>query len=271
MGALIPWISGSGPFKPALDDSFGSFTAGHPLGTDQLGRDFLVRLAYGARYTIGIAISASLVGAICGISAGVVAGYYRGALDVVVMRGMDVLLAFPGVLIAFLVIAILGVGVVPLVWATAVYTTPVFARLAYGACRSVMAQQYIDAAIARGAGPLRVMSRHVFPNIFSEMVVLWTLRLAITVMLVTSLSFLGLGVQPPTPEWGALLSDGRAYMRTYPLLEIIPGAAVTLLVISINLFGEGLQQALDPRSTVRRRAASPERDRLEDSRAGGRK
>ncbi|UWP86796.1 ABC transporter permease [Dactylosporangium fulvum] len=247
VSTVVPLLSPYKPFQQNLSEAFQGFSAAHPLGTDQLGRDMLVRLAYGARYTIGITLAATVLGAVIGMTAGVIAAYYRRWPETIVMRAVDVMLAFPGVLIAFIVIAVLGTGTAPLLYATTIYSVPVFARLAYGTSKSIMARQFVDAARARGASDARIIWRHIVPNIVPEMVILWTLRLAITAMLVSSLSFLGLGVQPPTPEWGAMLSQGREFLRVEPAMVVVPGVAVSLLIIAINLFGDGLRDAVDPR------------------------
>lgn len=250
-GVLVPLVSPYDPAQQNLAEALKGFSFAHPFGTDPLGRDVLVRVAVGARWTVGITLAATCIGAIVGISLGVLAAYYGRWIEVLIMRAVDVMLTFPGVLIAFVVIAILGPGTVSLIFAASIYSAPIFARLAFGTTKSVKARQFVEAARLRGASDLRVMSQHILPNIFSEMVILWTLRLGVTALLVSSLSFLGLGVQPPTPEWGALLSQGREYMRIEPSLTIIPGMAISLFIIAINLLGDGLRDAIDPRYRVK--------------------
>lgn len=244
---VVQLFSSADPYQQDLANALASPSWSHPLGTDELGRDTLARIAHGANYTVGITVAATVVASIAGVSLGVVAGYYRGWLDTVIMRLVDAMLSFPGILVAFIVIAILGAGTLQLLYAAALYSTPIFARLAYGTSRSVMTQQYIDSARARGASNPRIILRHVLPNITSEMTILFTLRLAVCALLVSALSFLGLGVAPPTPEWGAMLSNGRQYLRTEPLMVVIPGLTITLLIVGFNLLGDGLRDLLDPR------------------------
>lgn len=247
---LVPLLSPYTPTQQNLAEALQGFTLAHPLGTDQLGRDMLVRLAYGARWTVGITLAATCIGAVVGVALGILGAYYGRWLEVVLMRSVDVMLTFPGVLIAFFVVAILGAGTTSLIYAVSLYSVPIFARLAYGTTKSIMTRQFIEAARTRGANDLRVMVRHILPNIFSEMVILWTLRLGVTALLVSSLSFLGLGVQPPTPEWGAMLNQGREFMRVLPSMTIIPGVAISLFIVAINLLGDGLRDAIDPRYTA---------------------
>jgi peptide/nickel transport system permease protein len=250
VSVAIELVSPFDPMKPDLAASFQGPSGEHWLGTDQLGRDVLARLAMGARYTIGITVGATAGGSLVGGVFGVLAAYYGGWVETVVMRIVDTLLAFPGVLIAFLVIAVLGTSTGSLVYATIIYSIPVFARLAFGTSKTVLASHFIEAARIRGASDSRIITTHVVPNILPEMVVLWTLRLAIAAMLVSSLSFLGLGVQPPLPEWGAMLSQGREFITSHPAMVVVPGLAVSLLVIGVNLLGDGLRDAVDPRHQV---------------------
>jgi peptide/nickel transport system permease protein len=247
---VVGLVSPFDPMKPDLAASFEGSSGKHWLGTDQLGRDVLSRLALGARYTVGITVAATAGGSLVGGVFGVLAAYFGGWVESVIMRVVDTLLAFPGVLIAFLVIAVLGTGTSSLIYATIIYSIPVFARLAFGTSKRVLASHFIEAARIRGASDSRIILTHVVPNILPEMVVLWTLRLAIAAMLVSSLSFLGLGVQPPLPEWGAMLSQGREFITSHPAMVIIPGLAVSLLIIGVNLLGDGLRDAVDPRQQV---------------------
>lgn len=247
VAVVVPIVSPYSATTQDLRSAFQGPSWSHPLGTDNLGRDVLVRLAVGARYTIGITVTATTVGAVIGVGLGSVVAYVGGVLDAVVMRAVDVLLAFPGVLISFMVIAVLGPGADALVYAVIVYSTPIFARLAYGTSKSISGRLFIEAARSRGASSRRIILRYVLPNITSELAILWTLRLAVTALLVSALSFVGLGVQPPAPEWGAMLSQARDYMRVDPRLFLAPGIAISLLIVAINLLGDGLRDAIDPR------------------------
>lgn len=244
---LAPVVAPAGPTQQNLSEALRPPGSGHLLGTDGLGRDTLTRLLYGARYTVGIAIFSTTVGAVTGLALGVVAGYFRGWLDAIIMRATDALLAFPSILIAFVVVAILGTGIKSLLYAMMVYSAPIFVRFAYTATLPLRSRDFVEASRARGASHMRILTRHIVPHVLPEIVVLWTLRLGIVAILVSSLSFIGLGVIPPTPEWGAMLGEGAEYLTYAPALVIAPGVAISLLIISFNLLGDGLRDYLDPR------------------------
>jgi ABC-type dipeptide/oligopeptide/nickel transport system permease subunit len=231
-----------------LSNALKSPSLSHLLGTDQLGRDTLTRLLYGARYTVGITIFSTTLGAVVGVMLGMLAGFFRKWVEVVVMRTTDALLAFPSILIAFVVVAVLGPGISSLVYSMSIYAAPIFVRFAYTATLPVVARDFVEASRARGASTTRILLRHILPNILPEIVILWTLRLGVVAVLVSSLSFVGLGVQPPTPEWGAMLGQGTEYLDIAPSLVIAPGLAISLLIISFNLLGDGLRDVLDPKS-----------------------
>ncbi|WP_349903437.1 ABC transporter permease [Parafrigoribacterium humi] len=250
LGCIVgPFLLAQGPFDQVLSDALNPPSAGHWLGTDDLGRDLLSRLLTGGRYTVGIAVAATTLGMVFGGILGVLAGYRRGVTEVIIMRAVDTMLVFPDVLIAFVVVAILGAGTSSVTYAMIVYSIPIFARFAFGSTIAVMSREYIEATKSRGASDMRLIFRHVIPNILPEMVIIWTLRLGIVAFLVSGLSFLGLGVQPPIPEWGAMLSQGQVFMQTNPALVLIPGAAITLFILAINLLGDGLRDVLDPRDS----------------------
>lgn len=244
---LAPVIARQSPTAQNLSDALASPGGRHLLGTDELGRDTLTRLLYGARYTVGIAIFSTTVGAVVGLSLGVVAGYFRGWSDAVIMRAIDALLAFPSILIAFIVVAVLGAGIDSLVYAMMIYAAPIFVRFSYTATLPLGSRDYVEASRARGASDLRILCRHIVPHVLPEIIILWTLRLGVVAILISSLGFIGLGVTPPTPEWGAMLGEGAEYLTYAPTLVIAPGAAISILIISFNLLGDGLRDYLDPR------------------------
>lgn len=217
------------------------------LGTDQLGRDILSRLLHGARLSLAVAASGVLVGAVLGIPLGLVSGYYGKWSDTVIMRTMDVLLAFPGILLAIGIIALLGPGLPNVMIAIAVFGIPQFARLVRGSTLQVKSLDYVQAARSQGASDLRILAKHVLPNVMAPIIVMMTLRTAQAILIASSLSFLGLGAAPPSPEWGAMLADGRAYLQTYPHIATFPGLAIFLTVLGLNLLGDGLNDMLDPR------------------------
>ena len=249
MAVVGPWIA---PYDPSAPDYF-NLTAGstpeHWLGTDAYGRDTLSRVLAGARYSITIGISATLIGALLGGAWGLIAGFLGGLFDSVSMRLVDVLLAFPGILLAIGLVTITGPGVGPVVLASAVFGVPVFARLARGAAIGVKQQAFVEAATSMGARNNRVMLKHVLPAVIPSVLVFATLRSGSTLLIASGLSFLGLGIRAPTPEWGGMLNEAQLYLSVQPLMAFAPGVAITLAVLGFNLLGDGLRDVLDP--TVR--------------------
>lgn len=218
----------------------------HWLGTDNFGRDTFSRVLAGARTSIGIALSATLLGAVIGGLWGLWSGYLGGVVDGISMRLVDVLLAFPGLLLAIGLITLTGPGVGPVVLASAVFGVPVFTRLVRGSVLAAKERAFIEAARGIGAGDARIMFRHLLPTVIAPVLVYATLRLGVTMLVASGLSFLGLGVQPPTAEWGAMLSQAQLYLRLDPSMAFAPGVAITLAVLGFNLLGDGLRDVLDP-------------------------
>jgi peptide/nickel transport system permease protein len=235
------------PYQQDLIGKLQKPSSTHWLGTDELGRDITARIVVGARYSILTSLAASLAAAIAGTVLGTVSGYFGGWLDTVIMRAMDVLLAMPGVLLAIAIIAALGTSIVNVVIAIGINYIPVFARLSRASTLTARQHDYVLAAHALGSGSSRIIMRHILPNIVSPLIVQLSLTLGAAMLLGAGLSFLGLGVQPPTPEWGSMLSTARVYIRTAPHATVIPGLAIFVTVIALNLFGDGLRDALDPR------------------------
>ncbi len=217
-----------------------------PLGTDNLGRCLLSRLLYGARVSLAAATAAALLALLIGVSVGAIAGYAGGWADVVIMRFVDLLLAFPLLVLALAITGFIGVGmgsvlvgVVSVWWAS-------YARIVRGLMLSLRERPFVEAARAMGAAPARIIIRHLLPNVLPPVIVLATLEMGGLLLVISGLNFLGLGVQPPTPEWGAMLNDGRPFLRSAPQLMIYPGLAISLAVMACNLLGDGLRDALDP-------------------------
>ena len=247
MAVLAPLIAPGDPTALSLGDQLLPPSAAHPLGTDELGRDILSRLLWGSRLTLLITTGAVLLALVTGSVLGIVAGFRGGWADTLIMRCIDVLLAMPTFLLAVAIVAALGVGTGNVIIAVGIGSMPAFARVARGSTVSVKQEDYVLAARALGMANSRIMWRHILPNVTAALLVQTTLRLATAILTASGLSFLGLGPQPPTPEWGAMLSTGRNYLTSSPQLATIPGLAILLVTIGFNLLGDGLRDALDPR------------------------
>ena len=219
----------------------------HFFGTDSLGRDILSRLIYGGRYSIFLGISSSVLSMAAAIVLGSLAGYFGGWVDNVVLRICDVVQAIPGILLSIVISAVLGPGFFNTILALAIGGIPSGIRLTRAQILSVRSEEYLEAAASVNCSSMRIMFRHILPNILSPLIVGFTMGIGNTILLASSLSFIGLGVQPPAPEWGAMLSAGRDFIRNYPWQIIFPGIFVFVTVLSINLFGDGLRDALDPK------------------------
>lgn len=219
----------------------------HWLGTDHLGRDIYSRIIYGTQITLYVAFLSVIIGAFFGVTLGLIAGYYGRWVDSVIMRTMDVLLAFPGILLALAIVSALGPALINVVIAVGIFAIPTFARIVRGSTLSVRKLEYIDAIRALGARDSKIIFQHILPNIMSPVIVQATLYTATAVLIASGLSFLGMGAQPPTPEWGAMLSQGRDYLWNAPHISLYPGIAIVIVVLGFNLFGDGLRDALDPR------------------------
>ncbi|HHY31800.1 MAG TPA: ABC transporter permease [Firmicutes bacterium] len=242
-----PYLAPYDPLAPSLEDRLSPPSVLHWLGTDDLGRDILSRIIYGARASLQVGILAVAFALAAGAVLGIVAGYYGGLMDNLIMRVMDVMLAFPGVLLAIAVVAIMGPSLGNAMVAIGIVSIPVYARIVRSSTLQVKASEYLEAARALGASDLRIILRHVLPNCMAPLIVQATLGIATAILDAAGLSFLGLGAQPPTPEWGAMLSGGRAFLRVAPWVTAFPGIAIVLLVMGFNMFGDGLRDALDPR------------------------
>ncbi len=244
---LAPWLS---PFHPNEGDLTKRLKAPdreHLLGTDPLGRDILSRIIYGARISLQIQVVSVAIALLIGTFLGMVGGYYGGKLDNLIMRLMDILLAFPGIFLAVAIIAVLGPGLTNLILAAGIYSVPQFARIVRGSVLSLKEKEFVEAARAVGERDFSILFRYLLPNSMAPIIVQTTLRMATVLLTASGLSFLGLGVQPPTPEWGAMLSNARAYLITAPHVATVPGLAIMLVVMGFNLFGDGLRDSLDPR------------------------
>ena len=242
-----PWIATSDPQRSDYGKIRKAPTAAHPFGTDDLGRDGFSRVVWGTRISMQAGVFSILLAMAIGVPVGLVAGYYRGALDQVIMRLTDAWLAFPFLILAIGLVTILGPSLTNATLAIGLGATPTYIRLTRGLVLSIKEEEYVQGARALGAGDLRVMARHILPNVASAILVQATVAIPTAVIAEAVLSFLGLGVQPPAPSWGTMLSTAQQFLEQAPWMAYWPGLAIFLLALSFNLAGDGLRDLLDPR------------------------
>jgi peptide/nickel transport system permease protein len=244
---FAPVLSPHDPLDQSFPRQLKPPSRGFLLGTDEFGRDMLSRIIFGARIALGIGTLAVGIAVALGVPLGLMAGYFGGVLDTAIMRTMDVLLAFPYLLLALIVVTLLGFGLTNVMIAVGLVYVPQYSRIVRSVALSVRERLFVEAAHAMGGSNLRIMLRHVLPNCLAPIIVQTTLSLGWAIVNAAGLSFLGLGAQPPTPEWGAMLSSGREYMRNAPWITTFPGLAILFTALGFNLLGDGLRDALDPR------------------------
>lgn len=235
------------PSLPNLEQRLNPPSLAHPFGTDDVGRDILSRLAVGGRYSLVMGIAAIGIAVGIGVPLGLVAGFRGGVWDTLVMRGIDVLMTLPSIVLAVAIVSVLGPGVVSVILAAAVTSIAGFARLVRATTLTLRDQDFISASRVIGASDRRILLVHLLPNTLAPLIVQASIGVGGTILIASALGFLGIGVQPPTPEWGAMLSRGRDYLSSAPFLVVFPGIAIGLLVLGFNLLGDGLRDALDPR------------------------
>ena len=247
---FAPILFTGNPSAPNLMNSLESPSVDHPLGTDELGRSILGRIIYGSRISLLIAVGVVAVGIIIGIPLGLVSGYYRGKVDFIIQRATDTMLAFPGFLLALALVAVLGVGLKNTVISIGISMVPLYIRLVRGCVLSVREEVYVEAARAVGTRDVIILIRHILPNVMVPITVQTSLSMGTAILFAAGLGFLGIGVQPPTPEWGSMLGSARSYLFHAPHVATFPGIAIFLAVLSFNLLGDGLRDALDPRFKI---------------------
>lgn len=225
-------------------------SAAHWMGTDHLGRDVLSRVLHGARVSVAVGLMSVSMAGLLGVPIGLLAGYRGGWLDELFMRLMDALLVFPAILLALVVIAVVGPGLVPMSIAIALVFVPAFARLTRGAVLMVKPREFVEASHALGAGASRIVMRHVLPNVMAPVIVQVSIALAYAILIEAALSFLGFGTQPPTPSWGQMLNEARSHMGRAPWLALFPGVAIGVTVAALNLLGDRLRDVLDPNTSL---------------------
>jgi len=249
---LAPWL----PLLPpnAVDTPNrlqAPLTPGHPLGTDEFGRDLLSRLVWGARVSLLAGVSAAALSLLIGVALGVLGGYYRGGVETAVMRTTDVLMAFPYILLAIAIVAGLGPGLRNAMVAVGIVGFPLYTRLARGLVLSLREREFVEAARALGSPDRRILARHVLPHLVSPVVVAFSLDVGVKILATAGLSFLGLGTQPPTADWGAMIATGRQFVVLSPHVVLLPGLAIFVTTLALNVVGDALRDVLDPRAAAR--------------------
>ena len=247
-----PWVA---PFDPLELDLLSQFeppgSGGHLLGTDNFGRDILSRLIYGSRISLFVGIIVVSIAAVLGTALGLLAGYFGGWVDSLVMRAVEIFYAFPFLILVIAVIAVFGPSILNVMWVLGLVSWPIYARLIRAQVLSLRESEYVEAARASGSGSARIMFRHILPNALTPILVTATFGIPEAILASAALGFLGLGVQPPTPEWGAMVSEGKDFIRLAPTLIMWPGLAIMLVVMSFNFVGDALRDATDPRQSGR--------------------
>jgi peptide/nickel transport system permease protein len=247
LSAFGQWVAPYDPYAQNLGEVLQQPSGQHLLGTDAFGRDTLTRLIYGARISLMVGVVAVTIAGVIGIFLGLLAGYYGGWIDTIIMRIMDTLMALPPIVLMMAIAAALGGGLFNIMISLGVGMIPTYCRLMYGQVRSLTANDFVTAAEVIGASDMRIMMRHLLPNAFPPLLVLISLNMGTAILMEAILSFIGIGISPPTAAWGSMINDGYRYLVTNPMLSFAPGVAILLVVLAFNLVGDGLRDSLDPR------------------------
>lgn len=241
------YIAPYGYAEQNLANQYQTPNAEHWFGTDELGRDIFSRVVYGSRVSLRVGFISVSISMTIGVAIGAITGYYGGKIDNILMRFIDIVQALPDILLAIAIMAALGPGLTNLMVAVGIAAIPGYARLVRSSVLSIRDQEFVEAARANGSSDARIILKHIIPNCMAPIIVQATLGVAYAIINAAGLSFIGLGLEPPTPEWGAMLSGGRAYIRDYPHMTLFPGLAIVLTILALNLLGDGLRDALDPK------------------------
>ncbi|MCC3146028.1 ABC transporter permease [Halanaerobium sp. Z-7514] len=244
---FAPYIAPHDPYQTDFFNTLQGPSREFLLGTDDLGRDVLSRLIYGARISLTIGFISVAIGLIVGVPVGAISGYYGGKIDIITQRFVDIMMAFPGMLLAIIIVAVMGVGLVNAMIAVGVVSIPTYIRLVRGSVLSLKNKEFVQAAKAIGVRESVIIFKHILPHCLAPIIVQSSLQIGVAILWAAGLGFLGLGAQAPTPEWGAILSQGRGYIRTAHHVTTFPGIAIMLTVLGFNLLGDGLRDALDPK------------------------
>lgn len=247
LALLAPVIAPEGYDKQDLMKRFLTPNREHIMGTDNFGRDIFSRVIYGARISLTIGLGSMVISVFFGMILGALAGYYGGTLDSVIMRIMDIFLSIPQLILAIAIAAALGGGMGNLILAVSLSSIPRYARILRGSVLQAVGQEYVEAAKAGGAGDFRILVKHIIPNCLGPIIVQATLGVGVSILSAASLSFIGMGIEPPKPEWGSMLSVGRTYIRDYPHITLFPGLAIAITIFALNVVGDGLRDAFDPK------------------------
>jgi glutathione transport system permease protein len=243
--AAAPLVAPYGPATPDYDNVLAGPSWAHLCGTDTFGRDIFSRIIWGGRISLAVGFISVILGGFTGVALGLVSGFFGGWVDSLAMRFCDVLLAFPGILLAIGVVAVLGPGITNVIYAVAVFSVPVFARLVRGSTLALKQALYVQAARSIGVSRFKLVMQHILPGALPAVIVYFSLRIGTAILTAAALSFIGLGAQPPSSEWGAMLADGRSYLGVADFLTLFPGLAIFVTVLAFNLLGDGLRDALD--------------------------
>ncbi len=244
---FAPFLTPYDPIELDTKNTFAPMSREHPLGTDDFGRDILSRLLYGARLSLRIGLAVATMAMILGTTIGSFAGYYGGLTDDILMRMMDAMFSIPSILLALVLVTVLGRGQINTIVAIGIVDTPLFARIVRSSVISNKEKEYVEAGVALGQSNLKILFLHIVPNGLAPIIVTVAISIAGAIMMEAGLSFIGLGTPPPTPSWGSMLAQSRAYLNTFPMVAIFPGIALTTTVLGFNLLGDGLRDLLDPK------------------------